>query len=204
MKKLKVLFDFLRLSVPNLIEFSRNVVAKITGNASFTTPDIPVAQITTATNNVETAYNAAKNGGKQQTANLHAAVAILIDLLRRQALYVDRIAFGSETIILSSGYTTTHQPLPKIAPEFDAKIGKSSGKILLSHKAVKNAGAFMWEYSTDGSLTDQTNWTLLKVTTQSKVEISELESGSKLWFRSAVVTPTGQGAWSNPIMKVVP
>ena len=51
-----------------LIEFARNTVTMMTGNPSFTTPFVPLAQITSAVNDLEAKFNLALNGGKEQKA----------------------------------------------------------------------------------------------------------------------------------------
>ncbi|MFH1003952.1 MAG: hypothetical protein V1781_00395, partial [Bacteroidota bacterium] len=76
-QKTKVLLDFVRLPIPTKIEFGRNTVARMTANTVFLTPDVPLAQITTAVNNLEITYNQSQDGGKQQTAAMYAAEKIL-------------------------------------------------------------------------------------------------------------------------------
>jgi len=134
MRKSKVIISFSRTPVPSLIEFTRNVVTKMTGNANFTSADVPLTQIISAATTLETKYNAAMGGGKQQTADMHLARKVLEDLLHREGLYIERIANGNEAIIMSSGYGTSKQPEPKLLPEFTVDNGNKEGEMLLKHK----------------------------------------------------------------------
>jgi hypothetical protein len=200
MKKVKVLFGFIKLQVAKKIEFARNTVSRMTGNASFPTPDVPLTQVTTATNNLETAYNAAQGGGKQQKAAMRAAEIILNDLLHKQAAYVDRISAGSETLILSAGFECTAQPKSADHPEFTVKNGAKEGEMILKHKAVKNARAWLWQYCTDPVSSNQ--WIYGGVSTQARFVIRDLTPGVKYWFRAAYVMPKGQSAFCDPYTKI--
>ena len=98
--KLKVKLDFVKLPVPQKIEYSRNVAIKIPIAGFFPTPDVACANINAAALSLETAYIAAQGGGKQKTAFLHEVESVLDNLMRTEANYVDRIAKGNLNIIL--------------------------------------------------------------------------------------------------------
>ena len=201
MKKVKVILDFLRLSATKLIEFARNTVTKMTGYASFTAPDVTLANVTAAATLLETKYNAAQGGGKQQTADMHQAMKALTDLLHRQAQYVDRIAAGNETMILSSGFSASKQPVPAKHPEFTVMNGEKEGEIVLKHKAVKHAKSWVWQYCADPISAGC--WTLAGVSTKASFVIKGLNPGGKFWFRAAHVSINGQSAWCDPCAKIV-
>ncbi|MFH0894349.1 MAG: fibronectin type III domain-containing protein, partial [Bacteroidota bacterium] len=170
-------------------------------NTVFLTPDVPLAQITTAVNNLEITYNQSQDGGKQQTAAMYAAEKILDDLLRRQALYVERITFGNEAQALSSGFHTSKQHSPMLLPEFTVKNGNKEGEIIAKHKAVKGAKAWAWQYCLDPITV--TGWTFASMSTQAFFTIKGLNPGVKYWFRVAYVTSKGMSEWCDPYMKIV-
>jgi hypothetical protein len=200
MRKVKVLFGFIKLQVAKKIEFARNTVSRMTGNTSFPTPDVPLTQLTTATNNLETAYNAAQGGGKQQKAAMRAAEVILNDLLHKQAAYVDRIAAGNETLILGAGFECTAQPKSADLPEFTVKNGEKSGEMILKHKGVKGAKVWVWRYCKDPLSTNE--WVLAGITTQATFVIKDLTPGVKYWFDAAYVTIKGQSDYCDPYTKI--
>ena len=199
MRKIKVVFSFTRLSITMLIEFAKNIVIKMTGNTNYTTPDVPLTSISTAAATLETKFNAAQGGGKQQTADMHQARKALEDLLHKEASYVDRIAAGNETMILSSGYKTSKQPVPASHPLFTVTNGEHEGELTLKHKAVKNAKAWAWQYCAD-PLT-AAGWILAGISTQSAFTVKALTPGTKYWFRAAHVKPEGMSEWCEPIAK---
>ena len=199
MRRVKVIINYAVLSVLQLIELARNTAAKMLANAAvFVTPDVLYAAILTAATTLETKYNAAQGGGKQQTAEMYQAQKALLELLRQQALYVERIANGNESIILSSGFETSRQPVYTAQPDFEASNGEHSGEVLLKHKAVQGAKSWVWQYSTDGI-----EWTHSGISTQTSYLVTGLTPVSKYWFRSAYVTIDGQSEWSNPVSEVV-
>lgn len=201
MKKVKVIINFVRMTVSNIIEFARNTVTKMTGNSNFPTPDVPLAQITTGANTLETKYNAAAGGGKQQKAEMRAARKALDDLLRKQALYVERIAGGNEAVILGSGFHTSKQPVPALHPEFTVMSGELEGEVVLKHKAVKGARAWVWQYCPDPL--NANPWVQAGISTQASFKVKELPAGRKYWFRASYVSAAGQSEWCDPFVKLV-
>jgi hypothetical protein len=202
MRKIKVIINYSYLSVPHLIEFSRNTVTKMTANVTiFATPDVTLTLITAAAATLELKYNAAQGGGKQQTIELKVAHAALLDLLRKQALYVDRIANGNEGIIVCSGFAASKQPTTSSRPDFSVENGDQDGVIELKHKAMAGVKSWVWQYSNDP--TDTNKWVLAGVSTQSTFTIEDLTPGDRYWFRVAAVYSNGQDNWCEPLSQIV-
>jgi len=201
MRKAKVKINFIRISVPEKIEFGRNTVIRMSLDPMFANPDVAFSALSTAFNNLENSYNAAQGGDKQYKAEMREDKKMVDDLLRKQAMFVERIADGDSTIILSSGFKTVKQHAPALYPEFAVVYGKLEGSIVLRHKDVKGAQAWLWQLCPD-PLNDDA-WVLAGVSTQVKYLISNLQTGTKYWFRSCYVTPKGMSAWSDPIAKIV-
>ena len=204
MKKVKTVLDFLKLSVSEKIEFYRNDISKMTGNASFPTPDIPLATATTQVNTLETDLAAAKSGAHQSIAKMHQSEKIADTTFRKLALYVDRIADGNDAIILSSGFHISKQPDPKSTKTFAVSAGENTGEIELAHKTVQGAKAYIWQYSSVMLPTDEKQWIYGGATTKAKFKVTGLESATKAWFRVLAVTINGTQPCSDPVMKVVP
>lgn len=201
MKKVKVLINFVRMSASAIVEYARNTVTHMTGNASFPTPDVALTQITTTANTLETKFNAAQGGGKQQTAEMHQARKALEDLLRRQVLYIERVTLGNEAMILSSGFSASRQPVPALHPNFVVANNEMSGEVILKHKAVKGARSWVWQYCPDPLTEGQ--WIHAGVSTQASFILKNLTEGKKYWFRAAYVAPAGQSEWCEPFVKLV-
>jgi len=199
MRRVKVIINYAVLSVLQLIELARNTAAKMLANAAvFVTPDVLYAAILTAATTLETKYNAAQGGGKQQTAEMYQAQKALLELLRKQAMYVERIANGNETIILSSGFEASKQPVYAAIPDFMASNGEHSGEIQLKHQKVADAKSWVYQSSVDGVV-----WNQVGISVQSSYLVTGLTPITKYWFRCAYITLSGQSEWSNPVSEVV-
>lgn len=203
MKRSKVLLDFLKLSVMVKIGFYRNVIAKLTGNASYPTPDVPLATATTQVDALQTAYVAAQDGGQTPVAIMHEKEKLADATLRKLALYVERIADGNESLILSSGFNVSSQPTPSNRPELQAVRGSNMGTVKLTRKAVVGAKSYIWQYVKDTMPDEEEAWIMAGFSTRTTYEIADLAIASKYWFRVAAVTAEGTTDFSNPIMYIV-
>ena len=197
MTRAKVIISYAELSVPHLIEFSRNVVGKMTANNStFSSPDVALSTLTTSTNTLELKFNAAQGGGKQQKLELEEADQDLRELLRIEGLYVERIAAGNELVIASSGFDYWKTSKTVNQPEFLVTNTGNSGEVILKRKTVSGARSWVWQQTTDPL---QPNlWTQIAITTQASLKVGHLDLCTRVWFRSSYVTKDGQSDWSDP------
>jgi len=204
MKRIKVLIDFVKLSVAEKIVFYRNVIAKIKANASvFTKPDEDLDTASTAVDTLEKNSIAASGGGHAATVAMHASEDAADEIFRVLAAYVDRTAKGDESIILSSGFNTSKQPTSAQKPDLTVQNGANSGSVKLVAKAVVKAGSYIWQ-SAKGSLpVDDNGWTTIGITTQASNDVTGLEVTAIFYFRVAAVTPEGTNDFSAPVMKVI-
>jgi len=134
MAKSKVLLDFINDSVPVKIQYTRDRVIDMTGNANFTDPDVVLDDWGDSATTLETKYNAAQGGGTAQTEEQNAAELVMDDLSRKQAAYVDRIADGSKVIITSAGFSAsdiegTDKPAPEKPENHKLSHGEQQGTI---------------------------------------------------------------------------
>lgn len=203
MKKVNVLLNFLRLSIPTKITWSRNVVTEMTDNPNFPTPDVPLTDLSEVTDLLESRSIAAHNGGREETKLMHQTEDAWNNLMRKEGRYVDRIADGDEAIILSSGFSTTRQPAPAVRPELVAEAGQKSGSVLLRRQAVKGAKAYVWQYCINAIPEDEDGWKIAQVSGKASVELTDLLPVTKYWFRVAAVMAQETTAYNSPIMYVV-
>lgn len=203
MKKVSILLDFLRFSIPLKITRGRNVVSGMSENPNFPTPDIPLIELSEATDNLESCFIASANGGKEETILMHQAEEVWNGKMRKLAKYVDRIADGDEAIMISSGFSTSKQPVPALRPELSAEAGQKSGSVLLRRQAVKGARAYIWQYCINYVPQDDNGWTIAKVSGKASVEITNLTPVTKYWFRVAAVMAQETASYNSPIAHVV-
>lgn len=203
MRRVSVILDFIKLIIAEKIVRARTVIAQMTDNPNFPLPDIILTDLTVATDLLEARLLASANGGKENTVLLHQAEATVDDMMRRQAKYVDRIANGSEVIIIGSGFTPSKQPAPAQRPEFSVEPGQKSGSVLLRRQAIKGAKAYIWQYCVNIMPEGDEGWTIAQVSSKASVELSDLTPVTKYWFRVAAVMSQETTAYNSPVMHVV-
>jgi len=198
MKKLKVVTSFTTLPVVDKASFCRNVLVKMASNALFNAPDVSFADATAALDALDAAILAAKDGA-------HIAISIRNDCEKvvdakfiLLAKYVDRIADGDETTILSSGFNESRQPSTPTKEELTVKDGDFPGSIFTKSWLIDHNGSYRWEIRLLGAI----EW-VVYVSIQSSFVISGLISGSTYEVRVAAVTKDGQQPFSQIVTKLV-
>ena len=196
-----------KLTIAAKIEKGRHIVTFMTGNPSFLTPLPTLLALLTALTNLENAYTAALGGGKLLKATMRDKEVIVDTMLTQLSHYVEAIASGSATIILSAGMDVRGAGGRK-ARVFNVANGSLPGELDLITKSVPRS-SYIWEMvaeplPAESAPVDPTHeWTQIGVSTKSAFTISDLMIGKKYWFRVANVIKTGQGAWSDPLSKTV-
>ena len=204
MKKDRIVLDFVRIPVSQQTEFGKGVISKMKNNPKFTNPDVSVDELEAKNTLLETRSVAALGGGKEPTALLHQTADEWVDMMRKMANYVNRIADGDDTVILSAGFNLAKQPAPAIRPDFSVEQGEKSGSVTIRRQAVDGAKAYVWQYcSGETPAVNDADWITAQVTSKASVELTGLSSMTKYWFRSAVVTTSGTSAYNAPLMKGV-
>lgn len=204
MKKNHVVLDFVRFSIAQEIEFTRNVIVRIRTNPKFSGSPVTMDELEAKNTLLETRSVAAQGGGKEATALMHQTEAELLDMLRKVGRYVDLVADGDEALILSSGFNLSKQPTPSSRSDFSVELGEKPQTVTLRCKAQEGAKAYIWQYFIgDAPAANDTDWVTAQVTTKASVELTGLTSLTKYWFRVAVVTSAGTGAYCSPVMQVV-
>jgi hypothetical protein len=205
MKIVKVLFNFMRMSVAMLNKFTLNVIAKMTGNVYFADPEVDLTEMESVRKQMMLDAVAAAGGDRQKVAALKETYNKLKALVKRQAEYVNFICQGDAEMILSSGYNTTRQPQSRKNPMFEATVGNMSGVVMLKHKSVKGARSYTWMYAQCEQLPKESEWRLVETTTACSCMVAGLTPGMRYFFRAMGILPKGKNTgWSDSIDKIVP
>ncbi len=83
-----------------------------------------------------------------------------------------------------------------------ATSGDSGGEIHLAWEPVRGAKSYIVQRSIKSS--EPGRWIQEDIITKSSYTVSKLKSGQKYWFRVACVSSSGQGPWSEPVLKKAP
>lgn len=215
-KKFQVALKLDEKSVPEKIQFGRHVVTKMTGNPNFggSTPiNPPLADVSTATDELEEAWDERKNV-EEGTAVVHEKETAFDGVLTPLGHYVEDVAnenpATAKSVIQSAGMEVKAESEPVgdlPAPEnMKADFGEEEGSIELDCDKVKGAGYFIW-LARDDNVTPET-WFHLgdyeSITTASKFTWPDLTPGNKYHFKVAAGGPNGRGPWSDPATRRAP
>ncbi|MGZ4159047.1 MAG: fibronectin type III domain-containing protein, partial [Bacteroidia bacterium] len=160
-------------------------------------PNPALALITADLNALETAHIAAEGGGKTLKALMRAKRLIALKDLSNLRAYVQTIAniipANGEAIVIGAGMTVksvhTHT-----ARAFAVNTTKNPGEVKMVTKFV-NRATFNWQLCTDPSV--ETSWQTVGQGTKASFIAEGLISGTRYYFRVAVVDKNGQNPWSN-------
>jgi chitodextrinase len=190
------------------VALARQVVTKMTGNASFTTPAPALTALTTGADNLEAAYNAALAGritSKQLTSAMRDKEAVLASLITQEGAYVQNTSNGDKTKIESAGFETANPSSPigaLPAPEnveLDANV--NPGNMGVRWLKVDGAASYIVQRAQDADVLDYLS---VATPTNTKVTVNTMSSGTRYWFRIAAVGAAGPGEWTLPVSKIAP
>ena len=196
MSRIKIEFE--RLPVPAQIAKSRDIQGKMSGNGFFTDPVPSLAEIKSATDELETWFTAALNNDREKKATMRTKRKKLKDLITSLADYIQIAGEGDETKILSSGFSIRRSKTPAAitdAPvQLKVKAPLHENELEVVWKPVKKAKSYMIEYTREPESFAPILETA--VTTRARFIASGLESGIKYWFRVRAVNTAGYSGWS--------
>ena len=206
----KIKLNLSTLSIPQKLGKAQQIVAALTGNASFATPSPGLANITTATNGLSAAYadaQAARQAAKEKTSAQNQKEDALDQLLTQLAAYVESVAGNNEQLILSAGMDMRAAATPTTDPPGQPQAvtptaGDRDGEIDLSWDTITGAKSYVIDKSADP--VTATSWTHAGVSTKSSFTAQVLISGTRYWFRVAAINSNGQSGWSDPATKIAP
>ncbi|MEZ5386189.1 MAG: fibronectin type III domain-containing protein [Prosthecobacter sp.] len=184
------------------------VLAAMTGNANFPTPMPALADITTqhtAFKDALAAQKAAKIALTQATAAKDAARDAVETLVTHLANYVEIASSGEEAKILSAGMQvrTPAAPVGAVAAPGDlaASAGDNEGEVELTCDPVAGASSYEWQCRQHQ---DGTEWQAVKMSTNSRITVTDLTPGALYAFRVRALGAAGPGPWSDEAVKRAP
>jgi hypothetical protein len=184
-----------------LVDFSKLVIASMTGNAYFASPSPSLASVNADTLALEVANAVVRRGILATTADMHVKKKILHDALKNLGAYVEGVAnldpVNALTIARSSSMGIKNDAKPRPSG-FRLQLTGIPGQVRLYTNSIKS-GAYKWEYTTTPA--DNASWIQLE-NNVAKILITGLTSAQRYYFRSAVVEKI-LGPWSNVINTVI-
>ena len=205
----RVRLNLSKLKITEKIARGRQIVTAMTNNASFPNPQPPLADITTAVDDLDKTFASVQAAKSEITTRVVAqdnAEAKLMQVLTQLAGYVESVAGKDDALIASAGMETkasrSAPTAPTIPQGLSATAGEHDGVINLSWKPVPNARSYAIEFSLDPAT--PASWTHVGIATSSTKVIANLTTGKRYWFRVAAIGSVGQSGWSEHATKIVP
>lgn len=192
---MRIKIGFSNLSILAQIARARDIVNKMTGNASFPTPNPTLADFTIAIDALDLAYTEALNRDKTKIATRNIRRTEMLTLAKLLSYYVQDVSAGNEEVILSSGYDVVRRgdvgPVGQVL-NLHTRNGYFLGSFGALWDRVTGAGAYIVEISDDGE-----TFRLFRVALSTRVEITGLEPGQLYYVRVSAVGKSGHGVPSD-------
>lgn len=169
----------------------------------FTTPVPSMTVLKTAIDDFTDALNAATGGSRVQITHKNMLRGTLVDTLHKLGYYVLFTASGDAYIAEQSGFKIAKPGSPSIVVQPSGMVVKNttqSGELLVSVKRQAAAKSYMFQYTTDATLKED-SWITITCTV-SKCLITGLVPGTKYYLRVAVVGSNGQVLYSDVVNRI--
>ena len=127
-----------------LDNFAESVIAALTGNATYPTPPVTLANLQTAKNDLS-AKIAAQTGGSFDTAAENNSRQSLLGMMRQTASYLQMQCNDDLPLLLSSGFqaqSTNRASVPLDQPENLALKNGASGELAVRVTAARNVNMY--------------------------------------------------------------
>jgi hypothetical protein len=203
-KVLRALLGFVSMSDGDVLSRGMAVLTGLTGNAKFPNPPVDLATLKTAVESFQATIADALDGGKKAIAARNKQRAVVIQMLRQLATYVEANCNQDVAVFTSSGFdvasatrTTTPQPLSQPGIRNIAH-GTNSGQLVVRITALPKARSYEMRYGAlvNGAVPGQ--WTTVTITSvRGGVPVDNLTPGVTYVFQVRALGNQGYTDWSD-------
>ncbi|WP_437920283.1 hypothetical protein [Sphingobacterium sp. LRF_L2] len=171
----------------------------MTDNANFPAPSPALAEVQTVLDDFAAKLSAArKRGSPEDTALKDETRPLLEAILQKLAYYVNSVANGQISVLLSSGFATNSESVSSKIPLRVEGVrladGRQSGQARLDFNKLK--GALLYEYQY--KKVSESEWSDRLTTTSSRGNIlAPLDVAERYEVRVRGVNTQGSGDWSD-------
>jgi hypothetical protein len=208
MKKLKVLFDFLRLPADDFVSRLTQIHDKMNGNAAFSNPPVDLAAFLAAISTFAAFVVVALDGSKQAIAIKKKQRAGLVKMAEQLGHYVEAASNHDPVTFTSSGFqirSTARIPQAPLAqPVIDSVDQGKTGEMLVTVSPVVNARIYEVEFAPVTTNGAAPVWTKITIATARKsVPVENLTPGTTYMFHVRAFGTPGFTDWSQPVQRMV-
>ena len=193
----KAIVNFRSLRAAAIIPICEFIIASVTGNAFFPTPTPKLSELQAVLDSYTTALSEAASRDRNKVALKNQLRKQLNAMLNQLGTYVNMIADGDVTMIISSGFPLSKLPQPRYisAPQnLTVKQGQNPGTLVSKINADAAAKSYI-HMITLAPLTEDSVWTSV-TTSRSQYEFSNLQPGKEYFVKVAITGTKDQIAYS--------
>jgi hypothetical protein len=206
-KKLKVLFDFLRLPSDGFVSRLIQIHDKMAGNPAFSNPPVDLAAFLTAITTYSASVVVALDGSKQAIAIMMKQREGLVKMAEQLGHYVEAASNNDPVTFISSGFefrSTVRVPTPPTSQPVINSVGQGkSGEMLVDVDPVQNARTYEVEYAPVSTGGTSPVWTKITVATVRKpVPVENLTPGTTYMFHVRAFGKSSFTEWSQPVQRM--
>jgi hypothetical protein len=184
--KFKAVLHLPRKDPQEVYQLCSRVITGLTDNAStFSEPDPTIANLTTENTKLINLLNL-KDGSKQKNQTIVDQTEVVLDLLRIEQLYVNRVANGDRALILLSGFDSNNEPVAHDIPgkAIIRRVVDGSKRCSAKVYAERLDDADRYKLEVSATPTDSYSWeTVLDPASLYHLEIGNLERGQEIFIR---------------------
>jgi len=207
-KKLKALFDFLRLPSDAFISRLTQIHEKMNGNAAFPNPPVEMTAFLAAITTFAASVVASLDGSKQAIAIMKKQHEGLVKMAEQLGHYIEAASNNDPATFISSGFEIRSTARVSLAPLAQPLIEKldqgKTGELLATISPVLRARTYEVEYAPAG--TGGTTPVRTKITvasTRKAVSVANLTPGTTYVFQVRAFGTPGFTDWSQPVQRMV-
>lgn len=202
MENIRVVDTWTRQTPLGLLGLLTFIISQLTGNVSFPTPIVSLADLQTLANDFGDLINEADTGDSNKRNQRDDKAVEICAALLKLSKYVTLVS-TSRTMAESSGFSIAKDPAPTppiLKPEgLQLFNGLNAGELLVKFNKVQGARAYIYQVSLDPA--DESKWVTAHGTIRQNL-FTGLESGKKYYVRVAAIGIEGQVVYSDVVSRV--
>lgn len=197
--KFKALIGFARMKDDELVVLANTVISAMTDNTNFAQPSPALSDVQALLDDfTERLFAARKRGSPEETALKDESRQPLEAELQKLAYYVNAVANGHLSTLLSSGFPTNGERIPALVPLRVENVkmtdGRQSGQARLDFAKQRNVLLYEYQYRKVGD----PEWSDRMATSSSRANIiAPLEVAHRYEVRVRAINTQGTGDWSD-------
>lgn len=201
--KMRALIGFVKMKDDELLVAARTIVNAMTDNVNFPDPTPTIEEVSVLLDDFsDKLATARKRGSPEETAIKDESIPPLISALQKLGYYVNTVADGQLSMLLSSGFATRAEAVPSVVPlpveNVRLSDGRQSGQMRLDFNNQQKIR--LYEYCYRQVQSPETEWSDRFTTSSSRGNIiAPLEPGQRYEVKVRAITTKGPGDWSQVV-----